>query len=136
MGRGWRQSPVSRWTTRSFCQRRSEAHQGPQRSLVGAWNADHQKAPVATGVGRRNERSPRASAGHWPRWSRKWNWVARAADYDAGIEIMQRQDEGGRIKRLERRRFDFECANQERVETRAVKIRALLAKAVDVPITD
>src|SRR5260370_37231893 len=94
------------------------------------------KASAPTGATRREQRWARASAGHWPRWSRQWNWVARAGAYDAWIEATHRSAERERSKQLERRRWDFEFANQERLETRCEKKRALLAKAGGVPIDE
>jgi hypothetical protein len=118
---------------RAFCAYRD---QGSQRSLAAAWMADRHNAHAATRAYRRDQGTPRASAGHWPTWSRQWNWVVRAAAYDARVEATQRQAQLDRSKQIERRRLDFELANQERLETRCEKIRALLAKVVDAPITD
>ena len=102
--------------------------QGPQRSLAAAWTADRQKSDPATKDGKQDRETRRASAGHWPAWSSQWNWVARAAAYDAMVASTQRRAQRHRSVHIEQRRLDFEWTNQERLETRVDKISALLSK--------
>jgi hypothetical protein len=108
--------------------------QGPQRSLTAAWKADRQKSESATKAGKQGRGTRRA--GHWPVWSSRWNWVARAEAYDAILVATQRRAQLRSSEQIEQRRFDFECKNQERLETRSDKIAALHSKTGDAPVTD
>ena len=117
---------------RAFCTYRD---QGLHRSLAGAW-IDRPKAPKETTADRGDRGTPGVSAGHWPRWSSRWNWVARAAAHDARVEAAQCQAQRKCGQQIERRRLEFEFVNDERLESRCQKIRAILAKVVDAPITD
>jgi hypothetical protein len=108
---------------RAFCAYRD---QGPKRSLVAAQMADRPKAEPAT----------RASAGYWAVWSSRWNWVARAKAYDEVVASTRRRAQRHCDQQLEQRRFEFECRNQERLETRVGKIGVLVSRAAQAPTTD
>jgi hypothetical protein len=108
---------------RAFCIYRDL---GTKRSLVAARMADRPTSEPAT----------RASAGHWRGWSSKWNWVARAKAHDTLATFIERQTERYRRQQLEQRRFEFEMANQDRLESRIAKTGVLISRAAAAPVVD
>jgi hypothetical protein len=114
----------------AFCKYRN---QGPDRSIAAAWAADHPTLESASTALKGQRTRP---AGHWAEWSTRYNWVSRAAAYDAMVASAQRRSERYRREKLEDRRDDFELTNQDRLETRSDKIWALLLSCRDVPALD
>ena len=120
---------------RAYSAFRAYRDQGPQRSLRTARIADLQngdKVPQSCRP-RLTNGATRPSAGHWTAWSRQWNWVERAAAYDAMVDVSTREAQCYRVVEIEKRRLDFEIANQHRLSKRLEKIDALLIKAIDAP---
>jgi len=99
---------------------------GPARSLAKAWQAyrESRGEPVTRVPG------PRA------RWSVKYEWVKRAAEFDAVLDTAARAARVEQTRKLEERRVQFEFANQERLEKRVAQMDIVLAKADVAPVTD
>src|SRR5260370_720869 len=57
----------------------------------------------------------RQSVGHWTAWSKQWNWVERAGAYDTLVDKSEQKAQCYRAIELEKRRLDFEIANQHRL---------------------
>lgn len=72
----------------------------------------------------------------WHGWSAKYEWVKRAAAFDAETEAIQRAARVARLIALEERRADYDFANQDRLEQRVGKMEKVLDKADAAPITD
>lgn len=101
---------------------------GPGRSLAIAYGCWRRANGVAG--------SAVKAAGFWQQWSSAFGWVARAAAYDAHLDAEKRALRARLMLQLEQRRFEYELANQERLEQRVAKIEALLDKADKHPLTD
>jgi len=100
---------------------------GPTRTLDKAWHSYREargESPTARCPG------PRA------RWSVKYEWVKRAAEFDAVLDAAGRAAQIERRRKLEERRAEFEFLNQERLEKRVAQMDLVLAKADVAPITD
>lgn len=54
--------------------------------------------------------------GHWAAWSSEWEWVARAAAYDAYMDGERRRVREARTRELAERRADVEFRNQAELE--------------------
>lgn len=97
---------------RAFCAYRDL---GSQRTLIAARTADRKdSAPGA-----------KISAGHWPRWSQQFHWVARATAHDA---MLKSTEERCRAQ-IVQRRLDFQIADQKRLDARISKTQALVSRA-------
>lgn len=109
--------------------------QGPRRSLRAAWISGRQRdmAPQSC-RSRLAHGATRRSAGHWTEWSSQWNWVERAAAYDAMVDKSKQKAQGYCAREMAKQRLDFEIANQHRLENRLEKIGALTIKALEAPI--
>lgn len=101
---------------------------GPGRSLALAY-AEWRRGSGGSGDAAK-------AAGYWQEWSAKYEWVARAAAYDAHLEEIRRLAREDAIRTMEIRRLDFELKNQDRLEARVAKMEALLDKADKHPLTD
>lgn len=99
---------------------------GPERSLRKAWQAYRE----ARGEPATRLPGPRA------RWSVKYEWVKRAAEFDALLDAEKRAARVEQLRKLEERRAEFEFQNQERLEKRVAQMDLVLAKADVAPITD
>lgn len=102
---------------RAFCVYRDL---GSNRSLTRAFAAD------------RNDRAPGAkvSAGHWPRWSQQFHWVARAKAYDAILKSTEERCSA----QIKQRRLDFQIAEEKRLVERISKTQALVSRANEAPL--
>lgn len=69
--------------------------------------------------------------GHWAAWSSEWEWVARAAAYDAWLDGERRRVREARTRELAERRADVEFRNQGELERWAedldTKLREVIA---------
>jgi len=99
---------------------------GLARSLEKAWRAR---------VGRAAKPAAKPST-TWELWSSKYQWVQRAAAHDAEIEAIKWAVRKDKIAQLEERRFEYEFRDQDRLESRVMKMDALLDKADAAPVTD
>ncbi len=122
MAKEWeRQEGESGRAFRAFTQYRDL---GPGRSLNAAYTAS------------REAKEELRAPGTWYEWSARFRWVERAAAWDAFLDGERLQARAKRERELERRRFEFELKNQERLERRVEKMEAVLDKADVAPITD
>src|SRR5258708_10454467 len=67
---------------------------GPTRTLAGAWHR-HRQTSRKRMKSRGRPRLPHVEAlhpsGQWTSWSKQWQWVERAAEYDARVDAEKRR---------------------------------------------
>jgi hypothetical protein len=123
-------APVLPWerlageSARAFDQFKMYCDLGPQRSIDATYHQSRPSAPAG--------RAP----GPWFERASKNRWVERAQQYDNYLDEVERDERQLQRKELQRRRFKFALANQERLERRVAKMEANLDKADTAPITD
>lgn len=124
-----RQPGESMRAYKAFCFYRD---QGPQRSLRTAYRLYQQ---TVKGRSVKGTSAPPRSAGHWPEWSRRWEWAWRAAAYDGVVREIDLYRPDGMKYRL----LHFDIADLHRTMQRFQKAGRLLRKILAVmrrPDTD
>jgi hypothetical protein len=97
---------------------------GPDRSLNAAYQVDS-GLPASV-------RAP----GYWAEWSSAWEWVERAAAYDAYLDEVRRSAREAKLRELEARRSEYEYKNQIELERIADELTLEMREAIRAGFTE